>query len=928
MKNFTKYLAVFALTFLGLAVCSVIHAPKAAAVTGSQFNAARIIDDDVFFNANTMNPGDIQNFLNAKVGACRAGYTCLKNYQQGIPSVGGDAYCNGIGGGTKSAADIIFNVAQACGINPQSLIVLLEKEQSLITDDWPTDNQYKIAMGYGCPDTAACDSQYYGFFNQVYNAGRQMKRYTRQPQLFNYAAGRTSFIQYNPNAGCSGTNVGIQTPATAALYNYTPYQPNPAALANLYGLGDGCSAYGNRNFWRIFNDWFGGTQGDGYTLAVDDTDHTQWVVFGGVRQYVGSAEIKRAWGLPDDAVTMTHAYLSSITQGPWLGRLFHLNGSPDLYFADGGKKYYVGSSQMRDAWGFTGQTDTYVSHGLFNTPQPAGNLTYSVKKASSPSLYMIDGLNGSNQMVLRQYSTPDIFHAWEGDADNYTTLSDDYFNQIDNAVGTALAGYTIKEPNGPTQYQVVAGQKLYLNGAISSIYNQTYNTVGQATINRLVTSAPASNLVRLPGNVATIYMVDAGQKHPVSSVEVLRAWSPAATPQVNIVDQGFLNLISTGAVLDTYEADVAGQLYLMDGRKVPVPAGLDSAYRTGNVFGSSAALMNSFSSSANATNFVKGSGPSIYLMDNTSIRHIASAEDWQLWNGNRGEGLTTVSEAVLSKFNNAGQINHYFSAGSTNYVIDNGTFHSVAADVATDWSLSNPVSINTATRDRFTAGAALTQKAKVGPNYYRIKYGKTNITADTTVAALWGVSSSPVTLTNNLIATLPSSSALSIFAKSTDTNDNRIFLVDSGPIFYHISSVEQFQTYGYNGGDLIAAVQPSDLGSPGTAKNIIKTATADTERVIDGGQKHPFTNSTIRDRWVTGSNTLMISDTLWSYFSGGVTFSGNVKASAPNVYNIDTGQKRWVQSQGAYQTYTSQYGSYSTISNQLLNLLPTGNIIP
>jgi uncharacterized protein Veg len=44
------------------------------------------------------------------------------------------------------------------------------------------------------------------------------------------------------------------------LYKYTPYTPNAAALNNLYGLGDNCSAYGNRNFWRYFTDWFGSTQ--------------------------------------------------------------------------------------------------------------------------------------------------------------------------------------------------------------------------------------------------------------------------------------------------------------------------------------------------------------------------------------------------------------------------------------------------------------------------------------------------------------------------------------------------------------------------------------------------------------------------------------------------------------------------------------------
>lgn len=52
------------------------------------------------------------------------------------------------------------------------------------------------ATGFGCPDTAECDSAYYGYFNQVYNAARQYQRYVVQADYFNYAAGRTSFVSY------------------------------------------------------------------------------------------------------------------------------------------------------------------------------------------------------------------------------------------------------------------------------------------------------------------------------------------------------------------------------------------------------------------------------------------------------------------------------------------------------------------------------------------------------------------------------------------------------------------------------------------------------------------------------------------------------------------------------------------------------------
>lgn len=55
---------------------------------------------------------------------------------------------------------------------------------------------------------------------------------------------------------CGYVKAKIANQATRALYIYTPYAPNAAALANIWGTGDGCSAYGNRNFWRQYRMWF------------------------------------------------------------------------------------------------------------------------------------------------------------------------------------------------------------------------------------------------------------------------------------------------------------------------------------------------------------------------------------------------------------------------------------------------------------------------------------------------------------------------------------------------------------------------------------------------------------------------------------------------------------------------------------------------
>lgn len=136
---------------------------------------------------------------------------------------------------------------------------MLEKEQGLITDSYPNSYNYRAATGYGCPDTAACDTKYYGFKNQVRNAAA-MFRSVLDGGWSNYPAGRTNYVQYHPNRNCGGTNIYIENRATSALYRYTPYQPNSAALSAGYGTGDTCSSYGNRNFYMYFTDWFGSTQ--------------------------------------------------------------------------------------------------------------------------------------------------------------------------------------------------------------------------------------------------------------------------------------------------------------------------------------------------------------------------------------------------------------------------------------------------------------------------------------------------------------------------------------------------------------------------------------------------------------------------------------------------------------------------------------------
>lgn len=239
-------------------VISLLHRPSMAADLRN-FDPGNIISDEVMRDKNSMSEQQIQNFLNWK-NPCNNTNTQLANHYPHLHYNirDGKFVCmaqESFDG--ESAAHIIWRAAQDYNINPKVLIVMLEKEQGLITDTWPNHIQYRSAMGYGCPDTAACDSQYYGLKNQIRWASHLFNT-VLNGGWSNYPVGY-NYVQYNQNKSCGGSVINIRNRATSALYRYTPYQPNQSALNAGYGTGDSCGAYGNRNFWLFFNDWFGST---------------------------------------------------------------------------------------------------------------------------------------------------------------------------------------------------------------------------------------------------------------------------------------------------------------------------------------------------------------------------------------------------------------------------------------------------------------------------------------------------------------------------------------------------------------------------------------------------------------------------------------------------------------------------------------------
>lgn len=231
---------------------------QASAADASKFDPGFLVSDEQFYDGGAMTTAEVQAFIDRVHPGCSAGFTCLDTYSQRTSTMPADAYCDEVQGrANETAASIIARVGQACDISQRYLLVLLQKEQSLVTLRSPSAVRYERATGFGCPDTAPCDSTVGGFFYQVYFGARQFQRYAAHPERWAHRAGVRNWVWWHPNQACGSSAIFIRNAATAGLYNYTPYRPNQAALDNLYSTGDACSAYGNRNTWRIWTDWFG-----------------------------------------------------------------------------------------------------------------------------------------------------------------------------------------------------------------------------------------------------------------------------------------------------------------------------------------------------------------------------------------------------------------------------------------------------------------------------------------------------------------------------------------------------------------------------------------------------------------------------------------------------------------------------------------------
>jgi hypothetical protein len=797
-----KILAIVLLSAFFVGALSMQHNTASAAT----FNQGNVIDNAVFDNYNSMSASQINNFLNNFPNSCispNSGFQAID--PTGYSPSAGFSY-----GNFTTAGQVIYDAAQAYHINPQVLLVTLQKEQSLVAGgsgicNSPDQNQYAAAVGYGCPDSgtvhsysnvnlyqrngvmvtnvsATCvnSSSKVGFTQQVIRAAWLLKfgeqrsqgninwaeihgnwSNTDDPQscyggpmtqgTFKICPGGSATF-YDGNFTIDGTSIHLQNGATAALYWYTPH------------------FNGNRSFFNTFTSWFGSTSYPeplGSMLAVDNqtgqiyfislTNNTRYAV-----QSWSTLEAYNLNGYP--IIPMDDSAITGYADGGWLRTLVWNSNTQSLFLVDHGQKYSF--SQYCSQWGLD---------CLGNTPGSVTNLnnTYfdqiMITGGTNQPLMQVNG-----QYFLMSNGTRAPFaSAADMQAAGYSAA---------NAIPIIQTDLNATQPLGPLQISlpnfVVFNRNLllYFDG---QSYHQvpnlpTYNAWGSKPG---ITPPPSSTDTNLPTSVSALsnwvkdstnnlyYLIDGGKKINITA-------DPTNWNNGSFVSLPAAGLNSLQTLAEQHNVYSQGNVFVLQNNKlryVPTP---DDYYGLGinpdNTLNLSANAISTIPSGPNilrdgAAYTVSGSDALYIINNNTSlyVPSVSMALDFGInWNAIR----FNLNPNVLSAgYPSAGNLTRWVKPdGGALAYITNQKIVSVSPTAATQWGINTntqpATSINSATLYNTKGTVPLGQfvrNTQNGGMYYGTGGAAHYIEAYSAFVNLGGTTANIANVSNDFLSAMP-----------------------------------------------------------------------------------------------------------------------------------------------------------------------------
>ena len=675
LGKFRKFLVGLITASLSMAGIIAAEAPSYA-LNASTFDPGWIISDSVFYDWGTMDSAEIQKFLRARVPDCtnNRGQVCLAEYKEDV--VGSVAIRSSLhsyslaicaevpAAKSRTAAQIISSVATACKINPRVLLVTLQKEQGLVSSKNPTTYMYKAAMGYGCPDSAPeiCgqDSNSNSrLFWQLYRAAWQLRWYGDPRGSFTYLKpGKTISMGYNPKTSCGRQTFKLKSQATAKLYYYTPYVPNKAALDNLWGEGNTCSAYGNRNFWRQFWTWFGSPVAGGYLLK-SSTSQTYLVNQTTSKRYlISNPSMVSDFEPLGPLGTVSEIYMSSFTDAGELKNLV-ADSSGARYLIASGQRYQISSAAQAATLGLDWVTAPVLTDVQISN---FGDLTFG-KSATTDEVFL---LQGTSRALVNDAALLNTLNAMGTTA----VIQDELLNRF---TLTAPVTQMLQDSTGK-RYDIVGGLKVPIaSQAVAAALGHNWNTATTVDATKLGL-VPTAAFIKATGSSNT-YLLSGTNKHLVVSSAMLTSLSKFGG--VATVSADYASKFQSGTVINSLLKSDTKTYYINGSQKFEVNAiqtaamGLDIT---------KAVLVSTTQLSTLATPLLmKASNASTtYLVDDNLTKHPLAEADLPSYSvlGSTGVVPAAYLASITTRPDPARMVNgtdglRYFLVGSKKYRILN-----------------------------------------------------------------------------------------------------------------------------------------------------------------------------------------------------------------------------------------------------------------
>ena len=794
---------ILAIVVLAVAI-QFIGAQTSSAAPVVGFNPGMIVDDATFTNKNSMSPSEIQTFLNSKLASCDT--YGQQNSEFGGPDLNGDGrvqrweYAKNKYGqdtfpclkdyteGGKSSAQIIYDAGQEFSINPQILIVLLQKEQSLVTDSWPLSVQYRTATGYACPDNGTCATEYHGLTNQLRWSARMFRAIMNDsPTWYTpYELGNNK-VFFNPgpydNANdryygrfgnradieyCGNTIVNIQNRATQALYNYTPYQPNQSSLNAGWGNGDLCGAYGNRNFYLYMNEWFGGwllSTVDDSKLYIRGANGTYYQIMEYAQlQALGIAYLK--------TYTTTSSYLSSLTSAGPLTSAVMFNSIGDVYAIDSGKLKYH-SAATYNAYGRPALSNLAAGLDGGVIPRASQDMTTVLAVHNVGNLY---AASDGEKHYLSSFAYNTLGYA----ATPTNWMSQYFVDHIPNGYPLLQAGSIVKTSDTGAYFVVNSNRtsKRPLETRLGASLKFGVYTDTSTVLNKLATNSAAAVNLFVKDALGKLYILDGAGTSKI-------LLSPSVLASINKTDSNFT--LADNTFLDKFPTKVAN---------------------------SSAILVD-----------INGDGRIYKVESNGELVWIQTGEDFTKLGYTYSQVVTISSDTVGQVFVNNGRSlllpGTFYDSGDgiVMYLDGNSIGHRVpTADLFADdfnrsWSSVRKVS--TVTKNFYTTGAVLSNLAKDSTGgEWIISHNKKHKVA-TNLIPHYDPGSIALTIDQSILDSIPTSIAATRFIRIN--NDARVYYVENGTKF-PLGSVTAFSSRGGTDWNMVVSISPSAASTLATGQ--------------------------------------------------------------------------------------------------------------